>query len=125
MAPRHSASSAGHPDDWRAAMEGQDLLLLLKRNPASARRAVLSFPVVLAEEGAECPICFDEAGPESAEHPEVGCGWRKLPCGHAFHEACLCELMVCSHRSQCPLCRMDFSAKPKSATTASAPQGQN
>jgi len=72
---------------------------------AAAMELVVGFEASVVM-GTECAICFDEHAPDD-------CGWRKLPCGHTFHQACLCELVKCAHRHKCPLCRSDLSCGSK------------
>lgn len=55
---------------------------------------------------AECSICLE--GAEAAERGEVveQQRWRRLRCGHAFHQQCLLEWLGRARR--CPLCRQDL-----------------
>lgn len=80
-------------------------------------RRILAEPASEAEAGAECTICLDLAGPpsrgdqvarESGGAVEAGGRWRRLRCGHGFHERCLLEWLRRARR--CPLCRMDLHA---------------
>jgi hypothetical protein len=49
----------------------------------------------------ECVICCDHGSPTST--------WRRLRCGHVFHDACLMEWLETSAFT-CPLCRSDLYA---------------
>lgn len=64
----------------------------------------------------ECTICLEtrESTVES---------WRALPCGHQFHEHCLLEWLLRSHR--CPLCRCDLHAVYLSRNRLSPAAGQS
>lgn len=56
-----------------------------------------------APQGDDCVIClgcFEEGNGGSST--DCGC-WRRLPCGHKFHEACIFEWLRKS--DQCPVCR--------------------
>eukprot|EP00403_Amphidinium_massartii_P002171 CAMPEP_0178379018 /NCGR_PEP_ID=MMETSP0689_2-20121128/4724_1 /TAXON_ID=160604 /ORGANISM="Amphidinium massartii, Strain CS-259" /LENGTH=269 /DNA_ID=CAMNT_0019999103 /DNA_START=15 /DNA_END=820 /DNA_ORIENTATION=- len=56
---------------------------------------------------AECVICCNTADDVGAQEDGTSpARWRKLPCGHGFHEECLLQWLQRSHR--CPLCRHDL-----------------
>jgi len=59
------------------------------------------------ELGAECCICLEGDSPSQIEEGRRE-SWRKLRCGHHFHERCLVEWLRRARR--CPLCRMDLHA---------------
>jgi len=94
-APRHDRTAIMVLDDHDEDAKEPEL------DQAAAMEVVAGFEESEVM-GTECAICFDEHAPDD-------CGWRKLPCGHKFHQACLCELVKSVHRHKCPLCRSDFS----------------
>jgi len=47
----------------------------------------------------ECVICL-------SREDDADVRWRKLPCGHSFHELCLLEWLLKARR--CPVCRLDL-----------------
>merc|ERR1712224_1190271 len=47
----------------------------------------------------ECVICL-------SRDDEEGVPWRELSCRHRFHEPCLLEWLMKSHK--CPVCRVDL-----------------
>merc|ERR1712129_32944 len=51
--------------------------------------------------GVECSICLQESASEGGEASR----WRRLGCGHSFHEQCLIEWW--RRARQCPLCRLN------------------
>jgi len=100
-APRHDRNAVLLLDN-----EGEDEdAQKPKLDHAEAMEVVVGFEAAEVI-GTECAICFDEHGPDDG-------GWRTLPCGHKFHQACLCELVKCVHRHKCPLCRNDFARGSK------------
>jgi len=54
----------------------------------------------IASPSSECIICFDSEGSSA---------WRRLKCGHAFHEACLTKWLE-RPAGSCPCCRQDLQA---------------
>jgi len=66
----------------------------------AAVRGILADPAPDVPAGSECIICLEEGRPQSV--------WRRLRCGHEFHECCLLEWLQRARR--CPLCRMDLHA---------------
>lgn len=90
-APRHDRTAVMLLDEQDDDVQEPQL------DQAAATEMVCGFEAVEVT-GVECAICCDEHGPDAS-------GWRKLACGHTFHQACLCELVKCSHRRKCPLCR--------------------
>jgi len=103
MAPRHNRSD-------------EDLLELLKefeedQLPTSVNVDAWAggLPSVSLENGMECAICFEDAS-DSCD------SWRQLPCGHAFHEVCLCKLAQCANRRRCPLCRAEVTCEVTGTT---------
>jgi len=56
----------------------------------------------------ECAICLELLSTAGHQGMAASC---RLPCGHAFHEACLGSWFLQSqHGRTCPLCREEFSA---------------
>jgi len=90
--------------DLQAFLGRADARLLSDRADIVGSKAILeSCPVVKPEFGSICAICIDEADADCSVR------WRKIPCGHAYHEACLAELFQLPHRRSCPLCRFDLA----------------
>lgn len=52
--------------------------------------------------GMACAICLEISGPDDVKT------WRKLPCGHMFHDVCLTRMIEASRICRCPLCRFDL-----------------
>lgn len=114
--PRTTSDLDDHDDDEPEAPRHDRMAVMLiedqdeddqepELDHTAAMELVVGFEAV-AVMGTECAICYDENGPDDG-------GWRKLPCGHKFHQACLCELVKCAHRHKCPLCRSDLSCGSK------------
>eukprot|EP00928_Gymnodinium_smaydae_P070730 TRINITY_DN54501_c0_g1_i1.p1 TRINITY_DN54501_c0_g1~~TRINITY_DN54501_c0_g1_i1.p1 ORF type:complete len:289 (-),score=6.57 TRINITY_DN54501_c0_g1_i1:147-1013(-) len=64
------------------------------------RRWILQAPSIPAGEGLECPICLSDSFHATT--------WKKLPCGHVFHESCLLRWAQTSRGISCALCRADY-----------------
>jgi len=105
--------------DLQALLQSADARLAREQPDAVGGKALLStFPAVRVEPDTVCAICIDEAAGDSTEL------WRRVPCGHAFHEACLSELVQLPHRRSCPLCRLDLTSSGGSgAGRAGTPDG--
>jgi len=90
--------------DLHAFFGRADARLLSDRADVIGSKTILdSCPVVTPECGSTCAICIDEADADCSMR------WRKLPCGHVYHEECLAELVQLPHRRNCPLCRFDLA----------------
>lgn len=90
--------------DLQAFFGRADARLLSDRADVIGSKAILdSCPIVTPESGSTCAICIDEADADCSIR------WRKVPCGHVYHEACLAELIQLPHRRSCPLCRFDLA----------------
>lgn len=63
-------------------------------------------PVVISEDDATCPICFD-----SFEDGQI---LRVLPCSHRFHALCV-DPWLLNSSTHCPLCRVDLSLSKEEA----------
>lgn len=48
-----------------------------------------------------CAICLEAASTRA---------WRRLACGHGFHEGCILRWVQHSHHGHCPMCRSDLEA---------------
>merc|ERR1712008_472006 len=87
-------------------MDGERLVMhtFCGRADVIGSKAILdSCPVVKPERGTTCAICIDDADDDCSMR------WRKVPCGHVYHERCLAELIKLPHRRSCPLCRFDLA----------------
>lgn len=62
---------------------------------AAARLVIDEMPMAAADNGDQCTVCMNRFGSGTAA--------KKVPCGHVFHESCICEWLTV-HNS-CPLCR--------------------
>ena len=71
----------------------------------------------VAEEHAECPICFDELCEKPCVSFHRGAGPRRA-CMHFLHESCAAELPTKS----CPLCRAEFTRCERLPNLAADPQ---
>ena len=71
----------------------------------------------VAEEHAECPICFDELCEKPCVSFHRGAGPRRA-CMHFLHESCAAELPTKS----CPLCRAPFDRCERLPNLAADPQ---
>lgn len=110
QAPRHDRSAVMYAADSReSSLEPTEV------DRSDARLVVESLPLATVDRCTECAICFEEAG------PQVEGGWRRLPCGHAFHSACLRELAERSRCRRCPLCRTEL---PAAGTPRQLPDGE-
>lgn len=90
--------------DLQAFLESADTRQLSERIDVTGGKALLrTFPLVKPEFGSVCAICIDEADTDCEEL------WRRVPCGHVYHESCLAELVQLPHRRSCPLCRLDLA----------------
>ncbi|BGP47355.1 hypothetical protein JCM10450v2_003207 [Rhodotorula kratochvilovae] len=79
-----------------------------------------ALPLQLPESQAACAICLCEYDPPPLRGTAEAEGWEPellglLPCGHAFHAACLGDWLVVSGR--CPLCQRDLHAPKKKRKT--------
>ncbi|PIN02137.1 hypothetical protein CDL12_25350 [Handroanthus impetiginosus] len=61
----------------------------------AVRHLVDKLPAVVMGGGDHCAVCM--------EGFTVGGKGKQIPCGHTFHENCICQ-WLCIHDS-CPLCR--------------------
>mmetsp|Transcript_34820 Transcript_34820/g.96097 ORF Transcript_34820/g.96097 Transcript_34820/m.96097 type:complete len:429 (-) Transcript_34820:75-1361(-) len=76
--------------------------------PRASRSSSTVDPISsVAEDHAECPICF-EALPSQQTVLLLRGGERA--CRHFFHEACVCQMASSSSSKCCPLCRADFDS---------------
>lgn len=104
--------------DFQNLLESADFRQRDEQADVEGGRAILdTFPDAEAEPGTVCAICIDEAGPESSEK------WKKVPCGHMYHQACLAELVQLPHRRSCPLCRLDLGCPGDSGGITAAAAG--
>jgi hypothetical protein len=76
---------------------------------AEEKLSVFAMPVLACEapEADECVICLGSCEDRCCAKPQ----WRRLNCGHHFHEHCILEWLRKAHR--CPTCRRHIREKGK------------
>jgi len=84
---------------WFIRCRGKRILLLYSQETV---RRITTGPPAEVLPGQECTICL-EAETEGDAGDTVRAAWRRLTCGHIFHEACARRWMA--QETSCPLCR--------------------
>lgn len=89
-----AAHVAGNEDKARAILD--------RVAPLRCRGAAAADAEVAAAAAAECSICLGEIDPNLLH--------RRLPCGHAFHPACVDAWFSIYSNPACPLCRRQIQS---------------